>query len=214
MKRLFIFLLATSLLTACKDKAKTTPEKDREKDDYGTVDENKDNTKDGGAFAKTGGEEWTDADKKTFYQQCETTMEGKDVPSTFCSCVFEKAKVKYSSMKEMDEKSTEEEGKRWATACINESKGNSGDDAVTNNTQPNNTGGGWPETEIQSFVKACVVKAQKNGLEYLDAQSYCDCMQYKIEQLYPNIADAARITEADLETPAMKKLIKGCLPGN
>lgn len=214
MKRLFIFLLATSLLTACKDKAKTTPEKDREKDDYGTVDENKDNSKDDGAFAKTGGEEWTDADKKTFYQQCETTMEGKDVPSTFCSCVFEKAKVKYSSMKEMDEKSTEEEGKRWATACINESKGNSGDATSSINDSQSDGSSSWPASEVKAFVTNCVKEAEKGGMQYLDAQSYCDCMQYKIEQLYPNIADAGRITAADLETPSMKKLIKSCLPGN
>ncbi len=69
---------------------------------------------------------------------------------------------------------------------------------------------GWSRKDELDFVNSCVREAKKGGMEELDAQSYCDCMQYKIEKLYPNINDASRLTERDLQSPSMKKMIEDC----
>lgn len=47
-------------------------------------------------------------------------------------------------------------------------------------------------------------------MEELDAQSYCDCMQDKLEKKYPNSGDPELLT-LDMDSPAMKTMVNDCL---
>ena len=43
------------------------------------------------------------------------------------------------------------------------------------------------------------------------ARFYCYCMQEKVEQKYPTIEEASKITDADMRTPAWQKDIESCV---
>lgn len=69
---------------------------------------------------------------------------------------------------------------------------------------------GWPSEERHAFITDCMTNAKK-GMSEDSARYYCYCMQEKIENKYPLIEDVAKLTEADLKTPEMKKEIQDCL---
>ena len=69
---------------------------------------------------------------------------------------------------------------------------------------------GWSRKDQLDFVNSCVNKAVKGGMEELDAQSYCDCMQDKLEKKYPNSGDPELLT-LDMDSPAMKTMVNDCL---
>lgn len=226
MKKIFIFLMAVSLFIACNnDKGKLDKKADyREKDDYSDNDEKKDEQSDDKGRKNddsensdyTSNDGWAEKDKSKFLSDCMTGFannqsQGKQI----CSCVLGKLEKKYTSLSEGDAKGGEAEGKKMAMECLQDLNISTNDDNNNNENVDNdknnyNAGSGWPESEVKAFVTTCVKEAQKTGLEYLDAQSYCDCMQYKLEKLYPSISDS-RLTNLNMESAAMKKMAKSCL---
>jgi hypothetical protein len=74
------------------------------------------------------------------------------------------------------------------------------------------TGGtkGWSKEYRASSVKDCIATASKN-ISQDSATRYCQCMMLKLEEVYPDQKVADKLTQADLEKPELKKLIKGCL---
>jgi hypothetical protein len=218
MKHFLILVLAASLLISCKDSAsKSNRDREnerREKDDYRSGD-NKDGENGDEASTKkttyTESEGWSAADVKSFNAQCLQSMENdEDLARKVCPCALEKFQQKYSSLAEMDKKSTEAEGKRIGEECVAGMKTNNNN----GNTNSNNGGGSWSSFEVNQFVNSCVTEASKSGqLTRGQAQSYCSCMQEKFEQLYPSAADAGNVTDEDMNSPTMKKLIQNCLAG-
>jgi hypothetical protein len=210
MKQFLILFLAASLFISCKDNNKSNREREnerREKDDYRTQ-ESKEETGDvtdtkTTNFSSNG--DWSDADIRSFNKQCLESMDNnEEVANKVCPCALEKFKEKYSSLAEMDKKSTEAEGKRIGEECVAEVKGEIGN---------NNTGlanNGWPEVEKTSFTKNCVTNAMAGGQTKLVAEGYCDCMLSKMQQLYPDINDAGKLTEAQINRIAAK-YAAGCL---
>jgi hypothetical protein len=71
---------------------------------------------------------------------------------------------------------------------------------------------GWPPIERHGFITFCINEAKLNMSED-SARFYCYCMQDKVEKKYPALAEAGKITEADMQTTAWQKDIKGCLNG-
>jgi hypothetical protein len=71
-------------------------------------------------------------------------------------------------------------------------------------------GGTWKESEREEFVTSCFNSA-KASLGETKAKSYCECMMFKMENIYPNADDAAKITADDFKTDHWQKIIKGCL---
>ena len=68
----------------------------------------------------------------------------------------------------------------------------------------------WPQSERDAFVTSCVREAVKGGNSRSLAQRYCDCMLVKVEGAYPDINEAARLTDKDLED-ILSKYRDGCL---
>jgi hypothetical protein len=71
---------------------------------------------------------------------------------------------------------------------------------------------GWPSTERYSFISECIKEA-KSGYSEDTARFYCYCMQETVEKKYPTIEQAAKITEADMQSEVWQKDIKSCLGG-
>jgi hypothetical protein len=69
---------------------------------------------------------------------------------------------------------------------------------------------GWPQSERDAFVSSCIREAEKGGTSRSVAQRYCDCMLIKIEGLYPDINDAAKLSELDIEN-ILSKYRDACL---
>ncbi|MBI3140225.1 MAG: hypothetical protein HYZ15_16740 [Sphingobacteriales bacterium] len=66
---------------------------------------------------------------------------------------------------------------------------------------------GWPSAERYAFITECI-KSAKTGMSEDTARFYCYCMQFRVEEKYPDIAKA--VTGLDLETPEWKKIIQSC----
>jgi hypothetical protein len=73
---------------------------------------------------------------------------------------------------------------------------------------------GWPQVERDAFISNCVRTAMGNGKSRSVSQNYCDCMLNKMETLYPDIQEAAKLTDEELNSPAMEKMAKDCLRDN
>ena len=111
----------------------------------------------------------------------------------------------FTSFKEAETKGGEAASNRIVLQCKEEIVGNTGN---------NNVAAGWPQSERETFISNCVKEAMAKGNSRSVAQNYCDCMLNKMESLFPDINDAAKITDEDLESPTMKKMISDCLNGN
>lgn len=70
---------------------------------------------------------------------------------------------------------------------------------------------GWTSQTREKYIDECVSEAKKN-VSRSKAESYCECMQEKIEKKYEmTYAEANKITEADLSTPEAQADIQECL---
>ncbi len=68
--------------------------------------------------------------------------------------------------------------------------------------------GNWSRSDVNIFVDNCVSEAVKGGMQRTKATDYCECMQRKLEVLYPNSADVGNL---DVEAPNIKDMINKCL---
>jgi hypothetical protein len=222
MKKALILLLSIGLFAACnsnKDKGMNDKKNTTQGDDYrnndgnntGDNNNNNGNNNNGNNSFNTGGS-WSSADIRSFNAQClQELNNNQQIAGKFCPCFLEKCQAKYATYDEMNKNSTEAEGKIMATQCKEELGLDDNNNGNTNNTNTNNTGGGWTQAERSSFVNSCVQNAVASGLTSKLAQSYCSCMQQNLEAALPNSADAAKLTEADMNSPEMKRLAKSCL---
>lgn len=212
MKHLLILLVAFSLVTACNNDKKNDRRgyDPREKDDYRAQDKTDEETNDTKKTDYSDNEGWSAADIRKFNQMCLSSVKNdQDLADKFCPCVLEKMQKKYSSYEDLDTRGTEAEGKRIGEECRDElGLGNSG----SNNNRSDNAGGGWTEAQADEFVNSCVREAVRGGsMTRTQATNYCSCMQQKFERIYPNAEDAGNVTDEDMNTPAMKRLIQSCL---
>lgn len=73
-------------------------------------------------------------------------------------------------------------------------------------------GGSWTTKDREDFLANCIPSAKASGTTESKASSYCECMLYKVEKLYPDIAKAtAELNEEALQSPKWKAIIQGCL---
>ena len=120
MKKLLIFLLATSLITACNNKAKTTTTRD--KDDYSKQDStkgdkdkdkdkdntsNKDNNNNNSSNNQdntnsNSGASWSSAEVDAFVTNCVSTAVGggmqQSKADTYCTCMQRKFETLYPNV--------------------------------------------------------------------------------------------------------------------
>ena len=71
-------------------------------------------------------------------------------------------------------------------------------------------GKGWSSSDRKQFLSTCT-GAAKGAMGEEKANSYCDCMQKKLEVKYPDPRDANKVTSAELEKPEWAADIQSCL---
>lgn len=210
MKKLLILLMVLGFFVAACNNNKTGKNQNsnnREKDDYGKNDNRNNDENNSNRDDVNQKSSWSGSDIKSFNAECLTALNNdEEVARIVCPCLLEKFQNKYSSLAEMDKNTTETEGEKLASQCKNEITINS-----DNNT---NVAGGWPQSERDGFITNCVREAMAKGNSRTVAQNYCDCMLNKMESLFPDINDAAKLTEEDINSPAMKKMVDDCLREN
>jgi hypothetical protein len=78
-------------------------------------------------------------------------------------------------------------------------------------TTDNNTSG-WPQKDRDDFIGSCVDKAYESSGDRALSENYCECMLGKIEQKYPNIEDAKKLTDTDINA-LLTEYAEGCRSG-
>jgi hypothetical protein len=74
-------------------------------------------------------------------------------------------------------------------------------------TRDNDSRSSWNSDHVKIFVDNCAGEAVKNGLQRSEATEYCECMQRKLEVMYPDPQDVGNI---DTESSEMKDMIRKC----
>lgn len=170
-------MAATLFVFACNnDKGKNNMNtNNRERDDYRKNEGNNDdniNTI------------WSARDVSSFNQQCQQTIADKNLSESqmnqFCSCLLDKMQAKFSSLSEMDQKGTEEDGRVSGEQCM---KG------ITGNTNTDNNTSNWSRTDENRFMSDCEGTARQNvGAQR--ANEYCDCMLQKVKRIFSSYVEA------------------------
>lgn len=135
MKKLLMFLMAVSLLTACNNDKKPTRDKDdrsstRDKDDYRNSDDKTDSKddrdQDDTRTNDNDSQGWSKSDENRFMDDCEGTAKenvGAARANEYCDCMLQRMKKMYSSYKEADDDlkgATQEEINKLAAPCNGE----------------------------------------------------------------------------------------------
>lgn len=177
----------------------------RDKDDYGK-NENNNNDDENKTNDNTGNTGWSGMDKNKFIKECVASFDESqgDLANKICPCVLQKMEKEFTSYNEAETKGGEAASNRIAVQCKDEIVGK------TDNTN-NNVATGWPQAEKDAFISNCVTTAMSKGTSRSVSQNYCDCMLNKMERLIPDINDVAKLTQEDMESPAMEKMAKDCL---
>lgn len=140
--------------------------------------------------------------------------------SLFTAC---NNKAKTSTTRDKDDYSKQDTTKADKDKGMDKDNTNNKDNNKDNNNDNNNnssnngdnnttsSGGGWSSSEVDAFVTNCVSSAVGGGMQQSRASSYCTCMEKKLETLYPDVNDAGKLTEEDMNSPSMKRLVKDCL---
>lgn len=150
------------------------------------------------SFAQTGEKKgWPSAERFSFISSCiETAKANMSVDSArfYCYCMQEKVEEKYPTVDEAS-KITEAEMEssafqEYIKNCLN---------------------GFWSTAERSEFLTNCISSAKAGGISGEKANSYCECMLFKVEIKFPNPLDTNKLTSELLSTPEWKKILQGCL---
>ena len=215
MRKLLILLLSVTVFLSCNNE-KTSGSKDgkpgsendtstSKNDNDSKIDRNSgkyddvvDDDEEGNHVADNN--TWPSKEIDDFMESCikNATGRSRDWAESYCSCSLKKMQAKYPDIRDLKDFSM---SSSFAQQMVEDCKAE-----ATRGTAK----AGWSERNLKDFVDECVNEAIKKGADELDAQSYCDCMQYKLEKIYPDYRDVERLTMEDLSTPSMKKMIRDC----
>ncbi|HMU47747.1 MAG TPA: hypothetical protein PKC72_15355 [Chitinophagaceae bacterium] len=139
---------------------------------------------------------WPSSERYSFIAECINSAKpalSQDTARFYCYCMLEKVEGKYPDIAEAskitDDELAKPEWQKEIVECLS---------------------GTWTSEGREAFLSNCVRVATENVGEK-KAQTYCECMLYKIERMYPSEEDAAKITEEDLTSEFWKKMVKDCM---
>ena len=140
---------------------------------------------------------WTTPDRSKFIIECigaaKVSM-SVDSARFYCFCMMEKIEAKFPVPADADKMTTEDlntpEMLKEIRSCI--------------------TSIAWAKKDREEFITSCIDVAKAN-LGEAKAKTYCECMAYKVEKLYPNAADAGKLNAEELKKDIWQKIIKTCM---
>jgi hypothetical protein len=140
---------------------------------------------------------WPSAERNGFITECINSAKAgmsEDSARFYCWCMQEKVEKKYPTIEEASKLTAEEMGspewKKEINACL--------------------SGGGWKNADRSGFLTNCIETA-KAGIGAEKTKTYCECMLFKIEQRFPDPAEAGKLTAEMLNSPEWKKIAQGCM---
>ena len=129
----------------------------------------------------SGNNGWTIENQLAFVSSCIT---GSKMPADsahqYCYCMLEKVVKLYPTVSLAEKNFKPEKALELAKSCMP-------------GIQPST----WTDEDRTSFIEQCVASA-KSSVGEERAKDYCACMQQKVEYLYPTPADAAKLTDAQI----------------
>lgn len=139
---------------------------------------------------------WTPDDRSSFIVECINSAKvsmGVDSSRYYCYCMQEKMEIKYPDVNDAAKITADDmKSPEWlkeVKSCLY---------------------GTWSKDNREEFVSNCI-KTARESLGETKSKSYCECMLFKMEKIYPNADDAAKITADDLKSDRWQKILKGCL---
>ena len=188
MKKVFIFLMALSLFTACDNNKFPDKKKDFTLDDDDKK-KNDDNEERGN---------WSSSDKSKFNRECLSgfSEENQAMGRKICPCVLEKYQKKYSSYSEVEEANDEAEVKRVALQCKKQLAGDDDEDDFSKpDENEDDNGGGWTSTDRKKFKRDSMT-GFANGNEEL-GEKICPCALSKYEKKYRSYREVEAKNDED-----------------
>lgn len=153
----------------------------------------------GNLFAQEAGEKkgWPSAERYSFISECIKEAKSgmsEDSARFYCYCMQELIELKYPAIEDVakitKDELNSEAWKKEIAGCLS---------------------GFWGTSEREEFLSECIGSAKIAGVNEEKAKSYCECMLYKVEKMYPDPLDAGELTSEKLESPEWKKIIQSCL---
>lgn len=139
---------------------------------------------------------WPSEERYSFLSECiKSAMPAlsRDSARFYCFCMLEKVEAKFPDIEDAskitDDELAKPEWQKEIVECLS---------------------GTWSGENREAFLSNCVRVATENVGEK-KAQSYCECMLFKVEKMYPKEEDAAKISEEDLTSEFWKKMVKSCM---
>jgi hypothetical protein len=223
MRILFLFIIAAVMVTGCESNTLSQKGEKKDKgekyDDEGPVDPNDRPSKKS---------DWSKKDRNRWLDECEKELGAK---KDICPCVLAKVEMNYPDPADA-ENATEEEGIRFAKACLSNDKTDDyGDDysrddrevrdggededgrdeRLNTDDEDRNSGGRWTSQQRQSYIQGCASTAVQSGLTRQQANSYCACMVGKLEKKV-NFQVASRMTAEDFQAAEWQEAAIECRP--
>ena len=135
---------------------------------------------------------WSGKDRSDFIGECVPAAKAgmsTDSAKYYCYCMLDKMETRYPDPEDagkVDETVLQTpEWKKLIQSCL---------------------GGYWTKSERSDFMSSCIDAAKAN-LGVAKAETYCDCMMYKIEIRFSDFEEASKLTAEILSTPEWKKII-------
>jgi len=202
MRKFLLLFLAAGLITfSCNNNKEKSSGKKGEKDNYlnGKEGDNGDSEdSDNGNSSQ-----WSSGDIRKFNSECAKGMEnegiGQDLIDKICPCVLEKVSNRWSSFAKADETGNTSAIAKMTEDCVSEL-------GLGNNSNTNNSGGGWSSADIRKFQRECKEQLAGEGLDENTAAAVCDCLLGKVQRRYADYAEM----DAD-NSEAGKKMVEDCV---
>lgn len=197
MKKLLVLLMAlVFFVAACNNNknGKNQNVNNREKDDYGKMDNrNNDN-------ANSGNSGWTGSDENRFLKECVASFEEgqENLANKICPCVLGKMEKEFSSYSEADTKGGETASKRIALQCKDE---------IVGNNENNNTGNNWSKSDESQWMSSCTSPLIESMGEQ-KANNYCSCIMDKLKEIFSSFEEVNTKGTNEIGLELGKKCIK------
>ena len=68
----------------------------------------------------------------------------------------------------------------------------------------------WTKEYRDNFINSCIASA-KDGIGEEKAASYCECMLFRLQNMYPTTEEVDKLTAEDLAKPELQKMARSCL---
>ncbi len=131
--------------------------------------------------------------------------------SLFTACNNDKGKDRYDRDRKSSDSRERDDYKRTDEPADDDRTERTDRNDDRKESENDRTRSNWTAADRSEFVTECASGAAGQGLTQGQADKYCNCMQQQLESILPDRFEAAKLTEADLNSPEMTKVAEDCM---